>query len=175
MTREKTKTIKERQVNIYLPSVETKENWKEIADEHGLSLSKFVQKMVREGIERIESEDDLESRVELIKKNKELSEEVRELTKELQRYKKLADRQEKELREHRAQPFLEENFEGEREIPSDLVNILKKKKKVRYENLHNHLGITPGDDASMALQSQLKILEAYGLVERDDNFLRWTG
>ena len=81
------------------------------------------------------------------------------MSKDLHRFKILVDRQEKELRDFRAQPFLDEDFQGVRKIPKETIDLLKKRGRVRYEELHNLLNIDPGSDASAALQVQLNALE----------------
>ncbi len=172
MTRDKTNTIKQRAIYVYLPSIELTEKWKEIAKKRRQSISGFVVETIENAMS-VEEEDSIESRSELIKKNKELNEQVREMRKDLHRFKILVDRQEKELRDFRAQPFLDEDFQGVRTIPKETIDLLKKRGRVRYEELHNLLDIDPGSDASAALQVQLNVLENYGLIEYTGRFVRW--
>ncbi|MCP8320491.1 MAG: hypothetical protein H3Z52_06085, partial [archaeon] len=66
--RGKTRTIKERAVYVYLPSLEMVKGWKSEADKAGVSISKFVIDRVEDSIRREEGEEGYLSRVELIKK-----------------------------------------------------------------------------------------------------------
>ncbi len=170
----KTETIKERRVDVYLPSLDMKDEWKERAEKRDQSVSKFVIEMVEDGIAR-EEEENYEDRATLIERKKELQEQFKELQKENNRLKTLVDKQEKELREYRSKPFTEEDFEGKRELPEELINILREQGKVRYEDLHNLMDIEPGSDKSVALQNQIDTLEEYNLIEHTDRYLRWKG
>lgn len=159
---------------MYLPSLDMKADWKERAEKRGQSVSKFVIEMVNDGINR-EEEENYEDRATLIERKKELQEQVQELQKENNRLNKLIDRQEKELREYRSKPFTEEDFKGQRGLPEELINILRERGKVRYEDLHNLMDIEPGSDESVALQNQIDTLEEYGLIEHTDRHVRWKG
>ena len=169
----KTDTIKQRTICVYVPTEDMADRWKDIAKDRKTSLSKFVMELVEDTLAR-EEDENFENRAELIKRKTELEEQVRDLSKDLRRFKTLADKQEKELREYRSKPFLDENFEGVRSFSKSLVNLLKDKKTVKYEDLHNFLDIVPGSDESMAIQEQLKQLEKYGLIEYTDRFIRWS-
>ncbi len=50
--RDKTKTIKQRAIYIYLPSLDMTEDWKSRAKEQETSISKFVIERVEESISR---------------------------------------------------------------------------------------------------------------------------
>ena len=121
----------------------------------------------------LKEEDSIESRTDLIKENKELKSQVREMSKNIHRFGILVDRQEKELREFRAQPFLDDDFQGVREFSKETIDLLKKRGRVRHEDLHNLLDIDVGSDAAISLQTQLDVLEAYGLIEISNHFVRW--
>ena len=53
-SRGKTKTIKQRVIYVYLPSLEMVEDWKRRAERAGVSLSKFVIERVEDSIRREE-------------------------------------------------------------------------------------------------------------------------
>ncbi|MBU0684424.1 MAG: hypothetical protein KJ653_01045, partial [Candidatus Thermoplasmatota archaeon] len=46
------KTLKDREVNLYLPTVEMVDEWKTEAEKHGLSLSKFVVEVVDDALRK---------------------------------------------------------------------------------------------------------------------------
>ncbi len=174
MTR-KTETIKARSIYVYTPNLEMVERWKEVAKKRKQSISGFVVETVEDTIAASEEEEGTQSRAELTHRIKELNKQVATLIKDLQRYRTLIDRQEAELKDYRAQPFLDEQFEGQRSFPKDLIELLRAHGVVRYEDLHLLMGIKPGSNASLALQVQMNALGEYGLIEETDRFVRWLG
>ena len=61
VARDKTKTIKERTLHIYLPSIEMVDEWKYLAKSEGMSLSKFVQEHVQDNL--LQQDEGYETRV----------------------------------------------------------------------------------------------------------------
>lgn len=173
MSPSKTDTIDDRKINVYLPTIEETEEWKDIAEEKGLSLSKMVYNIVKESLEGIERTE--QSRSDLVQKNEELREELNELRKENQRLKKVLDEYESELEELRGESFLQDEFKGKRQFSKELINLLKDKGKLRYNKIYDHLGIDPSSDKSESVQNQIKELEEYGLIEHGSKYLRWKG
>lgn len=169
----KTETIDDRKINVYLPTIEETEKWKDIAEEKGKSLSKWVYEIVKESL--AESDDNTTSRAELVKRNEKMREELNQLRKENERLKKVLDRYESELEELRGESFLQDDFKGKRRFSKELVNLLRDKGKVRYNELYEHLDIDPTGDMIESLQKQIKELETYGLIEHGSKYLRWKG
>jgi oligoendopeptidase F len=90
--------------------------------------------------------------------------------------KKLAENLDNELKRYRAQPFLEEAFEGVRRFDKDLIELLKKGGSYTQEQILAHLNIDPSDVKLVkAVDKQLETLEAYGLVEYKGRGWKWTG
>jgi hypothetical protein len=116
--RGKTKTIKERAIYVYLPSIEMAEEWKKRAEKAGVSISRFVIERVEDSIRREEGEEGYLSRAELIKRLKEAEEEIKRLRSENNLLKKLVENLDSELKRYRAKPFAEESFEGIRRHPT---------------------------------------------------------
>ena len=172
MTLNKTKTIRERTVNIYLPTIEAKARWAKKAKARKRSLSSFIVETI-ESVLASEEEGGAESQADLVSRVKELGEQVATLSKDLQRYKNLIDLQERELRDLRAGPFIDPNFTGSREYPKALIDLLRERGKIRYEDLHSSLNIDPKSDASVALQNQLSALEHYGIIDYSNRYIRW--
>ncbi len=52
----KTETVKKRAIYVYLPSEEMAEEWKRIAKERKVSISKFVIECVNESLSKSESD-----------------------------------------------------------------------------------------------------------------------
>jgi len=171
--RRKTETIKERSIYVYLPSLEMVEDWKQRAEKVG-SISKFVIERVEESIRREEGEEGYLGRAELIKKLRDAEEELKKAGNENRLLKKLAENLDNELRRYRAQPFLEEAFEGVRRFDKDLIELLRKGGSYTQEQILAHLNIDPSDsDLVKAVSKQLEALEGYGLLEYKGRGWRW--
>ena len=174
--RGKTRTIKDRAIYVYLPSLEMVEDWKRRAEKAGVSVSKFVIERVEDSIRREEGEEGYLSRVELVKRLRDAEEELKKLRSENRLLKKLAENLDNELRRYRAQPFLEEAFEGVRRFDRDLIELLRKGGSYTQEHILSHLNIDPSDtDLVKAVSKQLEALEAYGLVEYRGRGWKWKG
>jgi chemotaxis protein histidine kinase CheA len=123
----KTETIKDRAIYVYLPSLEMVEDWKSRAEKSRVSISKFVIERVEDSLRSEDGGDETYvNRAELAKKYRDSEEELKKLRNENRLLKKLAENLDSELRRYRAQPFLEESFEGVRRFDRDLVELLKK-------------------------------------------------
>jgi len=171
----KTETIKERSIDVYLPSLEQKEKWKKHSEKLGVSISKFVIEYVENSL-RQEEEPEFKSRSELWKENNELKQQVQDLSRQCRLLDTVVDKLEQELRRYRGKPFLEERFEGVRSYEKELVDLLKSKDIVTDGELFSHLGIAPSDgDAVRAIGKQLERLETFGLVASSSRGWKWTG
>ncbi len=170
----KTKTIKDRAIYVYLPSVDMVENWKRLADKRGTSVSKFVREHVENSL-RQETEPSYKSRGELLKELRELKEKLAEERKKTRRLDLLVEKLERELRRYRAKPFLEENFAGVRRFQKELVEALREGGVVSNEEVLSRLGIDRSEhQAIKAVSTQLEILQSYGLVEATPRGWRWV-
>jgi len=172
----KTETIKDRAIYVYLPSLGMVEDWKRRAEKAGVSVSKFVIERVEESIRREEGEEGYLSRAELIKRLRDAEEELKKVKNENRLLKKLAENLDNELRRYRAQPFLEEAFEGVRRFDRDLIELLRKGGSYTEEQILTHLNIDPSDtDLVKAVSKQLEALEGYGLLEYKGRGWKWKG
>jgi len=170
----KTDTIKERAIYVYLPSLEMVEDWKQRAEKGGVSISKFVIERVEESIRREEGEEGYLSRADIIKKLRDAEEELKKVRNENRLLKKLAENLDNELRRYRAQPFIEEAFEGVRRFDRDLIELLRKGGSYTQEQILAHLNIDPSDsDLVKSVSKQLEALEGYGLLEYRGRGWRW--
>jgi len=170
----KTETIKDRAIYVYLPSLEMVEDWKQRAEKGGVSISKFVIERVEESIKREEGEEGYLGRAELIKKLRDAEEELKKTRNENWLMKKLAENLDNELKRYRAQPFIEEAFEGIRRFDRDLIELLRKGGSYTQEQILAHLNIDPSDsDLVKAMSKQLEALEGYGLLEYKGRGWRW--
>jgi len=172
----KTETIKDRAIYVYLPSLEMVEDWKRRAEKAGVSVSKFVIERVEDSIRREEGEEGYLSRAELVKRLRSAEEELKKLREENRLLKRLVENLDNELKRYRAQPFLQEAFEGVRRFDRDLIELLRRGGSYTEEEILAHLNIEPSDaELVKAVDRQLEALEAYGLVEYRGRGWRWKG
>ncbi len=170
----KTENIKERAIYVYLPSVRLVENWKEAAKRRGTSVSKFVAEHVENSL-RQGDESGYKSRGELWKEIKRLREELKETARQKRLLDLVVDKLEKEVRRYRAQPFLQTDFEGVRSFQKELIEALRKGGVISSKELLSKLDIDPFEhEAVKAINKQLEILQAYGLVESSPRGWRWV-
>jgi len=171
--RVKTETIKERAIYVYLPSEDVVKEWKDLAKDAKVSISKFVFEHVQNSLAQ-EKEDSYVSRAQLIKQIKDLSEENSKLKEENRILKTAYERLDDELKHYRAKPFLETEYKGVRAYEKELVRVLKERKSVDSYEILDLLRIDPKDsDMVKAVYRQLESLQAYGLVEETINGWRW--
>lgn len=173
--RRKTETIKDRAIYVYLPSLEMVEDWKSRAEKSRVSISKFVIERVEDSLRSEDGGKEIYvNRAELAKKYRDSEEELKKMRNENRLLKKLADNLDSELRRYRAQPFLEEAFEGVRRFDRDLVELLKKGGSLSQEQILVSLNIDPSDsDLVKAVSRQLEALEAYGLLDYRGRGWKW--
>lgn len=172
----KTETIKDRAIYVYLPSLEIVEDWKRRAEKAGVSISRFVVERVEDSIRREEGEESYLSRAELVKRLRSTEEELKKLREENRLLKRLVENLDNELKRYRAQPFLQETFEGVRRFDRDLVELLRSGGSYTEGEILAHLNIEPSDaELVKAVDMQLEALEAYGLVEYRGRGWRWKG
>jgi predicted RNase H-like nuclease (RuvC/YqgF family) len=172
----KTETIKDRAIYVYLPSLQMVEDWKRRAEKAGVSVSKFVIERVEDSIRREEGEEGYLSRAELVKRLRSAEEELKKLREENRLLKRLVENLDNELKRYRAQPFLQEAFEGVRRFDRDLIELLRRGGSYTEEEILAHLNIEPSDaELVKAVDRQLEALEAYGLVEYRGRGWRWKG
>lgn len=166
----KTKTIKKRTVYVYAPSLETVDRWKAAAEEAGQSLSKFIIECIEN---EVSSTDDFQSKADLLKQTQELQEENSELRKRVKMLEALTDKQEKEIKRLKSKSFVEKE-EGERQYDRELVELLRNRTKVSYDDIIEYLDVDRTDkDMMRAVNKQLDNLEAYGLIVSVKEGYRW--
>jgi len=174
--RGKTDTIKERAIYVYLPSHEVVHDWKSRAKRAGVSISRFVFDRVEDSIRKEEGEEGYLSRLELIKRLKDVDEELKGLREENRMLRRLVENLETELKRYRSKPFLEEGFEGIRAFDKELVELLKTGRSYTDDEILAHLNINPSEpDLVKAVGKQLEALESYGLVEFVGRGWKWKG
>jgi hypothetical protein len=165
--------IKNRVIYLY-PKLPQAEKWKEAAEKRGMTLSKFVIEHVENSM-RQEEDDSYQPRVALIKRIRELEEAFTEARKEARMMRIVADKLEKENRNLRTAPFLDEEFQGVRQYEKELVDLLMGGGRLKDEDILSELGIDKSDtDSVKAISNQLTSLEAYGLVKATAHGWMWS-
>ena len=176
----KTETIRQRRVDVYLPSLEAKERWNSIAKKAGTSLSKYISFIVENALENeLAGPDPHELQEELVL--------VRgQLQKAMERVRlleALRDKLDTELKIYRAEPFLKPDFKGTRNLDKRLVELLRghtdhkgRCKPLKADRIWSLLDIATHDsEAIKAVNSQLELLFDYDLVDISPSGYRWRG
>jgi len=172
--RPRTASIRERSIYVYLPGVEMVKQWKNMADQSGMSISKFVIEHVNNSLQQEQNKESYESRSELLDEIRTSKEENKEQCKKIKMLDTLVDRLESEVRSYRLKPFIEEDFSGVRKYELELINLFKKRKDIRKEDLLDHLGINPMDtNVVKSIKKQIDNLEQYGLLKDIGGKWRW--
>ncbi len=170
----KTKTIKKRRVEIYLPTEQMIDVWKQKAKESKTSLSKFVIENVERNIFNMNNSDIKENRQQLAEQIRELAEENESLRSKLKERENLITYYEKEIRGHRTQTFLSAEHGGIRGYEKDLISLFKTKKQVRKDQILSLLNISISEvETVKSLQLQLKNLEEYNIIKDEGTTWRW--
>ena len=163
--------LKNRYIDVYLPSEAVKKQWEEDAKKAGLPLSKFV----FEAVEAFRSAKDEKPRSDFIKELAEIKEEAQKLRADLKLKNLLLEKLEGEVYKARYDGFKEvELGEGSRRHDEELIKILKHGKTIEGYAILKELGIDPRDTEAVKLvNNQLESLRRFGLVEEDANGWRW--
>jgi hypothetical protein len=161
----KSATIKDRAIYVYLPTEVLTQDWKNKAEKAGISISKFVFDRVEDSIKKEEGEGGYLSRLDLVTRLKNQSEELRRINEDNRMLKKLVENQELELKRFRSKPFIEEKFEGTRSFDKELVDLLKSGKSFSDDDILYALNINPTETGIVkAVAAQLEILQSYDLI-----------
>ena len=175
----KTETIKKRAIWIYAPTLEQREQWSKIAKDNGMPLSKWIVHTIEDSI--FEQGDEIKSRKDIEGENKNLRKEIYELQSKFKQISIIRDNLEREIRRYRAEPFLNDSFEGIRRFDKELISILRNAKAVdgmnRFvdnEEILNRLGVKLSEvDSIKAISNQLSRLEGYDLVVSGTKGWKW--
>jgi len=163
--------LKERYINVYLPSAKVKEYWEEDAKKAGLTLSKFV----FEAVEAFRTSDDQAYRYDFVKELAEAKDKIQELSSDLKEKKLLLEKLQAEVYEARHAGFTEiDPTAGTRRHDEDLIEILKRGRAIDGYSILKELGIDPREtDAVKLVNNQLESLRRFGLVEESALGWRW--
>jgi len=163
--------LKERYINVYLPSAKVKEEWEEDAKKAGLTLSKYV----FEAVEQFRSQDDQAYRYDFVKELADAKDKIQELSSNLMEKNLLLEKLKAEVYESRHAGFAETDpSSGIRQHDKDLIAILKRGKVVDGYLILKELGIDPREtDVVKLVNNQLESLRRFGLVEETALGWKW--
>jgi hypothetical protein len=164
--------LKDRYVDVYLPSKNVKLQWEEDAKKAGLPLSKFI----FEAVESFRNAKSEKPRFDLIKELAEVKEEAQKLRRELKLKNMLLEKLEGDVYKARYDSFKEvELSEGSRRHDEELIKILKNGKAIEGYAILEKLSIDPKDTEAVKLvNNQLESLRRFGLIREDANGWRWV-
>ena len=169
------KGLKQRSIYVYLQSIEMAGEWKRLAKKAKLPISRFVIEHVENSLAQ-EEKQGYPDRAKMIKQLKEKDDEIAKLREDNRLLKTLSQKLDVELRRYRAQPILEENFQGVRTYDKELIDLLKKKGMIDSDHILQELGVNPKDAMLVkAINKQLENLQKYGLVQPTSRGWRWVG
>ena len=165
--------IKQRAIYVYSKSQEMADQWKNLAEKSGLSISKFVVEHVENSLKS--TNQNYTSRLNLINENTKLTEQVAGLEKRLHRQDSLIDKLEEDLRQTRASIFLQETETGIKEYERKLVTLLREPGTHSNEEILRRLDIKQTElKAIKAVSAQLENLQAYGAATRTNKGWTWV-
>lgn len=169
----KSESTSKRQINVYLPSMVMVEEWRTLALESGVSLSRWVQEHIESSLQQ-NGEGPRYSRRDLIDRNLVLEEENQKLHQEMAIKSKAYEALDRELQQLRTKPFLDSVYQGYRLLKRELVKTFRERKKISYDELLPVLHVNPRDmDSIKAVNAQIDILLDLGIIEQDLRGWRW--
>lgn len=165
--------IKNKAIYVYAKSPQMADEWKSLAKNAGLSISKFIVEHVENSLKS--TDNNVTSRLDLITENSKLTEQLTELEKRLRRQDSLIDKLEEDLRQTRASTFLQETDTGIKEYERKLVDFLREPGTHTDNEILRRLGIKQTEiDAIKAISAQLENLQAYGAAKRTNKGWTWV-
>lgn len=165
------KPDRSRYVWLYLPSKAEKDRWKGLAEKAKSNLSEFCISIIEE---RLAEEDGIIPRREALKEVITLKAENKALRDELRQKEIVIERYESELRRHRAEPFLADDYKGVRPYSAELVQVIKGRGRIDGYALLELIGVKPNEAETIkSVSKQLEELEKFGLIKADGRGWQW--
>lgn len=164
-------SLKKRAIYVY-PPTDMSENWKNLAERSGTSISKFV-------IEHVENslaleDDDYRSRSLVLEENHKLKEALAEKEKRVHHLELLVDKLEEDLRIYRSRLFTDKSYSGTKTYDKQLISLLREPGAHDSDSILSRLNVKPTDtDVVKAISIQLENLEAYGLLRNTGKGWVW--
>ncbi len=113
-------------------------------------------------------------RVKLIENLQKLKDENHELRKQNKILNKVIDSLDEELRSFRLKPFLDSLGDGIRQYETELIDLFRRRKVLRNDELLDMLNIdTTDSDIIKAINKQLESLQRYGVIKVVPGGWKW--
>ncbi len=113
-------------------------------------------------------------RVKLIENLQKLKDENDELRKQNKILNKVVDSLDEELRSFRLKPFLDSLGDGIRQYETELIDLFRRRKVLRNDELLDILNIdTTDSDIIKAINKQLESLQRYGVIKVVPGGWKW--
>ena len=166
-------SINARTMNVYMPTLEMKDEWKAVAQTNNQSISKFIIERVEDSM-RQNGEGPRHTRKELIDRNHDLERENEMLRKDLEIKSMAFNALDRELKVLRSQPFLNPIEESHRQLSQNLIGLIRNKKRVNYDDLLPMLKIKPTEQELVkAINHQIELLTHFGIIKSDLKGWKW--
>ena len=166
-------TFVQRSIKVILPNMVMMEEWRRIASESDMSLSKFILHHVEDSL-RNNGEGEKYSRKDLVDRNIELEHLVLDLQRDVVMKTMAFDALDSELRLLRLKPFMAGSTFGKRELGKELVTLFRSRKHILYDELLSLMGAQPSEsDIIKGITNQIEALIRYGLIQQDMKGWRW--
>ena len=162
-----------RYASVYFGTQEEKLFWEEFAQGRGTTLSNLI----FEGLSSLRDKEAAKPRLDLIKENEAIRDELRQIRGELKLKSELLRRYEDEIFKTRFADFESIDMQsGSRKFDVELIKLLKDKNKTfNSSDILDALGIDSRDIQSAKLvRNQLESLLRFGLVTEGSRGWRWS-
>ena len=170
--KKKTSPANKREYTVYVPSEEMGKEWRRLAQNEDMSISKFILYHVENSLSSGSARSGTQEY--LYEDTEGLRDELKRAKEECKMRKVSQEKLERELQRYRLEPFTKKDFKGRRKFSRELIDILKEKKYVTNDDILDQLEISPRDtDLIDALQTVLNTLEAYGIITMTSKGWRW--
>lgn len=176
------KELRARTVQVYLPSEDVKAEWEALADDQGMSLSRWVQAVVQSHRARRQRGESGSKVSQLQEELDDAQDRIADLEQRLEEKNALIEKFEDDLQTYRAQAFRDPDFAGTRTFPTKLVGFLSAHrdedgdpKVATQRQILRAMEISEDDPEGIrTVSEELRHLKNAELVEATARGWRWT-
>jgi hypothetical protein len=163
---------KGRCIQLITPNIKQAEKYQKLAEKAGVPCSKYLLSIIEHALAENKSAT---PKAKLSEGMKELREENHKLREDLRLMTLMAQRAKEEVQQVRQAAFLDDRFQGERQISGEILAVLRRGSTHDYQLLEA-LDINPQDSVMVrTVHKQLEVLELRGLISKDRRGWRWKG
>lgn len=163
----------QRYVFVYVPGVEVKDRWRDLAKKAKTPLTKFLFNHIERSLRQEGKGGAPTPQDVLLRRVKELEKESEELQRKLRVNEAYIRSLEQDLQRARARTFAP-GFRGKRKYDTELTRLFREKGSLESRDILRLLRIDPGDtEAVEGVHSQLRQLHAWGLIHPRPGGWEW--